>query len=87
MARHYERTTAERIFENILFLEEVFGDKADADIPDVGPTVRIKRGPSQTIGFNVDEQYARAPVGPPEGDSSMTCKGLGTAAGKLAHVF
>ncbi len=35
MARHHEKTTAERIFENILFLEEVFGDKADADIPDV----------------------------------------------------
>jgi hypothetical protein len=35
MARRHEKTMAERIFENILFLEEVFGDKADADIPDV----------------------------------------------------
>ena len=35
MARHREKTTAGRIFENILFLEEVFGDKPDADIPDV----------------------------------------------------
>jgi len=35
MARRHEKTTAEKIFENILFLEEVFGDKADADIPDV----------------------------------------------------
>jgi hypothetical protein len=35
MARRDEKTTAERIFENILFLEEVFGDKADAAIPDV----------------------------------------------------
>ena len=35
MARRHEKTTAGRIFENILFLEEVFGDKADADIPDV----------------------------------------------------
>jgi hypothetical protein len=35
MARRHEKTMARRIFENILFLEEVFGDKADADIPDV----------------------------------------------------
>jgi len=35
VARHQIKTTAGRIFENILFLEEVFGDKADADIPDV----------------------------------------------------
>ena len=35
MARHQEKATAGRIFENILFLEEVFGDKDDADIPDV----------------------------------------------------
>ena len=35
MARRREKTMAGRIFENILFLEEVFGDKDDADIPDV----------------------------------------------------
>jgi hypothetical protein len=35
MARRHEKTIAARIFENILFLEEVFGDKADTDIPDV----------------------------------------------------
>ena len=35
MARRHEKTMTGRIFENILFLEEVFGDKADADIPDV----------------------------------------------------
>ena len=35
MARRHEKTMAGRIFENILFLEEVFGDMADADIPDV----------------------------------------------------
>jgi hypothetical protein len=35
MARRHEKTITGRIFENILFLEEVFGDKADADIPDV----------------------------------------------------
>ena len=35
MARRHEKTMAGRIFENILFLEEVFGDKDDADIPDV----------------------------------------------------
>jgi hypothetical protein len=35
MARRHEKTNTERIFENILFLEEVFGDEADADIPDI----------------------------------------------------
>lgn len=35
MARVREKTVTGKIFENILFLEEVFGDKADADIPDV----------------------------------------------------
>jgi hypothetical protein len=35
MARRHEKTMAGRIFENILFLEEVFRDKADTDIPDV----------------------------------------------------
>jgi hypothetical protein len=35
MARRHKKATANRIFENILFLEEVFGDKDDAEIPDV----------------------------------------------------
>jgi hypothetical protein len=35
MARFREKTVTGEIFENILFLEEVFGDKADEDIPDV----------------------------------------------------
>ena len=35
MARRRRKTITHRIFENILFLEEVFGDKDDADIPDV----------------------------------------------------
>ena len=35
MARRRKKTITDRIFENILFLEEVFGDKDDADIPDV----------------------------------------------------
>ena len=35
MARLREQTMTGKIFENILFLEEVFGDKADEDIPDV----------------------------------------------------
>ena len=35
MVRRHEKTITGRIFENILFLEEVFGDKEDADIPDV----------------------------------------------------
>lgn len=35
MARRHEKSMTGRIFENILFLEEVFGDKAHADIPNV----------------------------------------------------
>jgi hypothetical protein len=35
VVRQQNKTTAGKILENILFLEEVFGDKADADIPDV----------------------------------------------------
>jgi hypothetical protein len=35
MVRRHKKTITGRIFENILFLEEVFGDKADTDIPDV----------------------------------------------------
>ncbi len=36
MARRHEKTMAGRIFENILFLEEVFGDKdIGISLPDV----------------------------------------------------
>lgn len=35
MLRRHEKTIAGKIFENILFLEEVFGNKPDSDIPDV----------------------------------------------------
>ena len=35
MGRRHEKRITGRIFENILFLEEIFGDKADADIPDI----------------------------------------------------
>jgi len=35
MARRHKKTITGKILENILFLAEVFGDKADADIPDV----------------------------------------------------
>jgi hypothetical protein len=35
MARRHKKTMAATIFENVLFLEEVFGYKDDADIPDV----------------------------------------------------
>ena len=35
MAGCHAKTMTTRIFENILFLEEVFGDKDAAEIPDV----------------------------------------------------
>jgi hypothetical protein len=34
MARRHKKTMAATIFENVLFLEEVFGYKDDADIPE-----------------------------------------------------
>ena len=42
MARVRDKTMTGKIFENILFLAEVFGDKADADIPDV-PVLELAR--------------------------------------------
>ena len=41
-AQHREKTLTEKIFENILFLAEVFGDKADKDIPNV-PVIELAR--------------------------------------------
>lgn len=35
MARTRQKTAAGKIFENILFLAEVFGDKAAGDMPKV----------------------------------------------------
>jgi hypothetical protein len=35
MARFHRKAATRNIFENILFLAEVFGEKADKDIPDV----------------------------------------------------
>lgn len=35
MARVRNKTITGKIFENILFLAEVFGDNADKDIPDI----------------------------------------------------
>jgi hypothetical protein len=34
-ARAQAKSTAERIFENIIFLEDVFGNRDDDEIPDV----------------------------------------------------
>lgn len=42
MARVHDRTITGKIFENILFLAEVFGDKADKDIPDI-PVLELAR--------------------------------------------
>ena len=43
MAQRLKKTTADRIFDNILSLEEVFGDQPDADIPDVPVLELAKR--------------------------------------------
>ncbi len=57
MARRHEKTNAERIFENILFLDEVFGDKADAD--------RRYRFSNWQNGFNYLTQDPCAPTKDP----------------------
>jgi hypothetical protein len=42
MAHARQKTAAGRIFENILFLAEVFGDKAAGDIPKV-PIIELAK--------------------------------------------
>ena len=42
MARFREKSATGKIFENILFLAEVFGDKSDGYIPDV-PVLELAR--------------------------------------------
>lgn len=42
MASIENKTTASKIFENIIFLADVFGDKADKDIPKI-PILEMAR--------------------------------------------
>jgi len=42
MARVKQKTATGKIFENILFLAEAFGDKSDEEIPDV-PVLELAR--------------------------------------------
>jgi len=42
MARSREKSATEKIFENILFLAEVFGDKSSGEIPNV-PVLELAR--------------------------------------------
>jgi hypothetical protein len=42
MARLCDKTVTGKIFENILFLAEVFGDNLDKDVPDV-PVLELAR--------------------------------------------
>ena len=42
MAKSREKTLTGKIFDNILFLEEVFGDRADTEIPNV-PVLELAR--------------------------------------------
>ena len=76
MIRRHEKTMTGRIFENILFLEEVFGDKADADIPDV-PVLELAKC------FELSHQGSCAP--PEDGKSPGR---FGNRAGDLPnHLF
>jgi hypothetical protein len=62
MTPRHEKTMAGRIFDNILFLEEVFGDKADADIPDV-PVLELAKcfdlSPPRTLGVKTETKKGR----------------------------
>ena len=73
MVRRHEKTITGRIFENILFLEEVFGDKADADIPDV-PVLELAKC------FELSPQGSCAP---PEDAGSLGR--FGNRAGELPY--
>jgi hypothetical protein len=42
MANHRERNIAGKIFDNVLFLAEVFADQADKDIPKI-PVLEMAR--------------------------------------------
>jgi len=42
MARFREKSATRKIFENILFLAEVFGEKSNREIPDV-PVLELAR--------------------------------------------
>jgi len=42
MARFREKSATARIFENILFLAEIFGDKSESEIPNV-PVLDLAR--------------------------------------------
>ena len=42
MGREREKSMTGKIFDNILFLEEVFGDQADGDIPKL-PVLEMAR--------------------------------------------
>ena len=42
MAKHQETTPVRKIFDNILFLEEAFGDRPNKDIPNV-PVLELAR--------------------------------------------
>ena len=42
MARAREKSMTGKIFDNIIFLEEVFGDQADVDIPKL-PVLEMAR--------------------------------------------
>ncbi len=55
MARFREQSATGKMFENILFLAEVFGDKCDGEIPDV-PLLELAR----CFELRRDE-HARAP--------------------------
>ena len=67
MTRRHEKTMTGRIFENILFLEEVFGDKADADIPDV---------PVLELAKCFELSHPRDPAPPPEDVKSLDHFGI-----------
>jgi len=62
MARRHTKTMTTRIFENILFLEEVFGDKDAAEIPDV-PILELAKSfelsQPRSLGATKGRQKAR----------------------------
>ena len=52
MTRAQQKSPTGRIFDNILFLAEVFGDQSDQDIPKMPVLETLKRLATALFGFN-----------------------------------
>jgi hypothetical protein len=57
----HERSVAQKIFDNIIFLEDIFGDREDEEIPDI-PVLELAK--SFELRSRADAQPAMSPKSP-----------------------